>query len=71
MANNWSKDSWRNKPVVQVPEYDDQKALEKVEKRLSSYPPLVFAGEARRLKENPKMAGYIIKNLFLSIFRIK
>ena len=25
----------------------------------------------RRLKENPKMAGYIIKNLFLSIFRIK
>ena len=52
MANNWSKDSWRNKPVVQVPEYDDQKALEKVEKRLSSYQPLVFAGEARRLKEH-------------------
>ena len=52
MANNWSKDSWRNKPVVQVPEYDDQKALEKVEKRLSSYPHLVFAGEARRLKEH-------------------
>ena len=52
MANNWSKDSWRDKPVVQVPEYDDQKALEKVEKRLSSYPPLVFAGEARRLKEH-------------------
>ena len=25
----------------------------------------------RRLKENPKMAGYIVKNLFLSIFRIK
>ena len=52
MANNWSKDSWRNKPIIQVPEYDDQKALEKVEKRLSSYPPLVFAGEARRLKEH-------------------
>ena len=52
MTKNWSKDSWRNKPVVQVPEYDDQKALEKVEKRLSSYPPLVFAGEARRLKEH-------------------
>ena len=52
MANKWSKDSWRNKPIVQVPEYDDQKALEKVEKRLSSYPPLVFAGEARRLKEH-------------------
>ena len=52
MANNWSKDSWRNKPIIQVPEYDDQKALEKVEKRISSYPPLVFAGEARRLKEH-------------------
>ena len=25
----------------------------------------------RRLKENPKMAGYIIKNLFSSIFRLK
>ena len=25
----------------------------------------------RRLKENPKMAGYIIKNIFSSIFRIK
>ena len=52
MAKNWSKDSWRNKPIIQVPEYDDQKALEKVEKRISSYPPLVFAGEARRLKEH-------------------
>ena len=52
MANKWSKDSWRNKPIIQVPEYDDQKALEKVEKRISSYPPLVFAGEARRLKEH-------------------
>ncbi|MCH2322314.1 MAG: 3-deoxy-7-phosphoheptulonate synthase, partial [Hyphomicrobiales bacterium] len=41
MAKNWSKDSWRNKPIIQVPEYDDQKALEKVEKRISSYPPLV------------------------------
>ena len=52
MAKNWSKDSWRNKPIIQVPEFDDQKALEKVEKRISSYPPLVFAGEARRLKEH-------------------
>ena len=35
-----------------MPEYDDNENLKKVESRLSSYPPLVFAGEARRLKEN-------------------
>ena len=52
MTKNWSKDSWRKKPVIQVPEYDDLSKLKKVEDRLSSYPPLVFAGEARRLKEN-------------------
>ncbi len=52
MTENWSKDSWRKKPILQVPEYDDNENLKKVESRLSSYPPLVFAGEARRLKEN-------------------
>ena len=52
MTKNWSKNSWRSKPILQVPEYDDQDQLEKVESRLASYPPLVFAGEARRLKES-------------------
>ena len=52
MTENWSKDSWRKKTILQVPEYDDNENLKKVESRLSSYPPLVFAGEARRLKEN-------------------
>jgi len=52
VTKKWSKDSWREKPVIQVPEYDDLTTLKKVEDRLSSYPPLVFAGEARRLKEN-------------------
>ena len=52
LSDNWSKDSWRNKPIVQVPDYDDKKHLKDVESRLASYPPLVFAGEARRLKEN-------------------
>jgi 3-deoxy-7-phosphoheptulonate synthase len=50
MADKWSPDSWRNKPIIQVPEYEDQLKLEEVEKRLSGYPPLVFAGEARSLK---------------------
>ncbi|MBX3518973.1 MAG: 3-deoxy-7-phosphoheptulonate synthase class II [Xanthobacteraceae bacterium] len=50
MKERWSPDSWRKKPIVQVPDYPDQKALEAVEKQLASFPPLVFAGEARALK---------------------
>jgi 3-deoxy-7-phosphoheptulonate synthase len=45
----WSPQSWRGKPIRQVPEYPDKAALAAVEKRLASYPPLVFAGEARSL----------------------
>jgi 3-deoxy-7-phosphoheptulonate synthase len=47
---NWTPDSWRAKPVLQVPAYPDPEALAKTEKRLASFPPLVFAGEARDLK---------------------
>ncbi len=47
---DWHKSDWRNKPRVQMPDYTDADALSAVEGRLSSYPPLVFAGEARRLK---------------------
>ncbi|MCV0429395.1 MAG: 3-deoxy-7-phosphoheptulonate synthase, partial [Roseibium sp.] len=50
MAEKWSPDSWRSKPILQVPEYPDQEALASVEQRLATYPPLVFAGEARALK---------------------
>jgi 3-deoxy-7-phosphoheptulonate synthase len=47
---DWHKTDWRKKPRIQMPDYTDAKALENVEARLSQYPPLVFAGEARRLK---------------------
>ncbi|WP_397544485.1 class II 3-deoxy-7-phosphoheptulonate synthase [Roseovarius salis] len=47
---DWHKSDWRSKPRVQMPDYTDAAALEAVEARLSQYPPLVFAGEARRLK---------------------
>lgn len=50
MAPKWTPDSWRSKPVLQVPEYPDTNALKVVEERLKSYPPLVFAGEARALQ---------------------
>ncbi|MBM9595610.1 class II 3-deoxy-7-phosphoheptulonate synthase [Roseitranquillus sediminis] len=46
----WQKTDWRRKPRVQMPEYTDQAALHPVEAQLAKYPPLVFAGEARRLK---------------------
>ena len=50
MSERWTRDSWRKKPIVQVPEYPDKRALEDVEQKVASYPPLVFAGEARNLK---------------------
>ena len=51
MAQTWTPESWRKKPILQVPTYPDQQALEEVEARLRTYPPLVFAGEARALKK--------------------
>ena len=51
MAQKWTPHSWRGKPIQQVPEYPDANRLAEVEKTLSGYPPLVFAGEARRLRQ--------------------
>ncbi|MEP1327791.1 3-deoxy-7-phosphoheptulonate synthase class II [Pseudophaeobacter sp.] len=55
--SEWQKSAWRNKPRVQMPDYTDAAALEAVEAQLSNYPPLVFAGEARRLKQHLAAAG--------------
>src|SRR5438477_3486342 len=49
MSERWTPDSWRTKPVMQMPEYPDAKALADVEAQLATFPPLVFAGEARNL----------------------
>src|SRR5947209_19967958 len=49
MTAQWNPGSWRGKPIKQVPQYPDASALASVETRLKSYPPLVFAGEARNL----------------------
>jgi 3-deoxy-7-phosphoheptulonate synthase len=49
-AKGWTKTDWRAKPRIQMPDYPDAAALNGVEAQLSKYPPLVFAGEARRLK---------------------
>ncbi len=50
MAKKWTPESWRSKPIEQVPPYPNADALVRVEERLRVFPPLVFAGEARRLK---------------------
>jgi 3-deoxy-7-phosphoheptulonate synthase len=49
--SNWTPSDWRELPAKHIPEdYPDTAALAAVEARLRSFPPLVFAGEARRLK---------------------
>jgi 3-deoxy-7-phosphoheptulonate synthase len=47
----WSPDSWRDKPALQQPEYDDPAALERVLGELRSLPPLVTSWEILRLRE--------------------
>lgn len=49
MPATWNKSDWRNKARIQMPEYTNPDALSRVENKLASYPPLVFAGEARSL----------------------
>ena len=50
MAQTWSPNSWRKLPIRQQPNWPDEAALGRVEDKLKSFPPLVFAGEARSLK---------------------
>ena len=51
MTDRWTPDAWRSKPALHMPsDYPDPAALVRVENTLRSLPPLVFAGEARRLK---------------------
>jgi 3-deoxy-7-phosphoheptulonate synthase len=50
MTRPWSPDSWRRLPIEQVPVYNDADKLAETEARLAGFPPLVFAGEARKLK---------------------
>ena len=49
---HWTPDSWRQKPVQQLPSYENPQALRAAEDSLTDMPPLVFAGEARALKNH-------------------
>lgn len=63
MAEKWTPGSWRSKDIRQVPVYPDADALNQVEAQIRNYPPLVFAGEARRLRES--LADVASGNAFL------
>ncbi|XP_078442680.1 phospho-2-dehydro-3-deoxyheptonate aldolase 1, chloroplastic-like [Wolffia australiana] len=62
-SSSWSTESWKSKRAFQLPTYPDQDALESVLRSLESYPPLVFAGEARRLEE--RLADAALGKAFL------
>ena len=47
----WKTNSWKNYPVKHIPEYEDKKELNMVLNKVKNFPPLVFAGETRHLKE--------------------
>ena len=57
IRTGWTPASWRGFPIRQAPVYPDQAAADRVEARLRRYPPLVFAGEARRLKQQLALAS--------------
>src|SRR5436853_7791568 len=63
MMNEWSPRSWRGLPIRQVPGYADETALAGVEETLHRFPPLVFAGEARRLQD--RLADVVAGKAFL------
>ena len=48
---NWKLNSWRSKPIKHQPVYADKGKIDNVLKELSTFPPLVFAGESRSLKK--------------------
>ncbi len=51
MTDKWTPSNWRKKPAKHIPDYKDEEILNSVLKKISNYPPLVFAGEARSLEK--------------------
>ncbi|KAA8535819.1 hypothetical protein F0562_030861 [Nyssa sinensis] len=59
----WTLDNWKSKSALQLPEYPDQVQLDSVLKTLASFPPIVFAGEARSLED--RLAQAAVGDAFL------
>ena len=79
----WKINSWRNYPVKHIPKYEDEKELNMVLGKIKNFPPLVFAGETRHLKEQlaavvmvmlsyckPETVLKALQSLILTIFEI-
>jgi 3-deoxy-7-phosphoheptulonate synthase len=49
-TRNWTPSSWQAFPAVQQPNWPDTAHLDSALKQIASFPPLVFAGEARSLQ---------------------
>ena len=63
MAKAWTPSSWQAFPASQQPDWPDQGDLDRALKQIASYPPLVFAGEARSLQSS--LAQVAAGNAFL------
>ncbi|HIA60105.1 MAG TPA: 3-deoxy-7-phosphoheptulonate synthase, partial [Pelagibacterales bacterium] len=50
MTMQWSPNSWRAKKAKHIPHYQDEEELNDVLFKIAKYPPLIFAGEARKLE---------------------
>ena len=59
----WKKNSWRNYPTKHIPKYENEKELNMVLSKVKNFPPLVFAGETRHLKE--QLANVVDGKAFL------
>src|SRR5581483_11142871 len=51
-SSAWTPSAWRELTALQQPEWPDPAAVEAAVARLRALPPLVFAGEARRLRDD-------------------
>jgi len=63
VAKNWTSESWKQHEARHLPVYEDAAALAVTESTLGNFPPLVFAGEARALKDS--LAGVAAGRGFL------
>ena len=59
----WKINSWRNYPVKHIPKYEDENELNMVLNKIKTFPPLVFAGETRHLKD--QLANVVDRKAFL------
>ena len=59
----WKINSWRNYTVKHIPTYENEKELNMVLNKIKNFPPLVFAGETRHLKE--QLANVVDGKAFL------